>query len=69
MFPLFEIEYMKYKLNYFPEKNYPVTDCLKIQGRFRHLFKEGNEQILKDIQQHTDDTWARLLELEKMSHL
>jgi pyruvate/2-oxoacid:ferredoxin oxidoreductase beta subunit len=68
MYPLFEIEHMKYKINYVPEQNYPVTDCMKVQGRFRHLFKEGNEQVLKDIQENTDNTWSRLLEMEKMSH-
>jgi pyruvate ferredoxin oxidoreductase beta subunit len=67
MFPLFEIEHMNYKINHIPERNYPVTDCMKVQGRFKHLFKEGNEHVLKEIQEHTDNTWSRLLEMEKMS--
>ena len=68
MYPLFEIEHMEYKINYVPERNYPVTDCMKVQGRFKHLFKEGNEHILQDIQEHTDNSWSRLLAMEKMSH-
>ena len=67
MYPLFEIEHMKYKIYHVPERNYPVTDCMKVQGRFKHLFKEGYEQILKERQEHTDNTWSRLLEMEKMS--
>lgn len=67
MYPLFEIEHMNYKINYVPERNYPVTDCMKLQGRFSHLFKAGNEPILKDIQAHTDETWSRLVEMEKMT--
>ncbi len=68
LYPLFEVEHQKYKINYFPEKHVPVEECLKPQGRFRHLFKEGNEQLLKDIQEHTDANWNRLLALEKISH-
>lgn len=68
MFPLFEIEHMKYKINYIPGNKLPVTECMKYQGRFKHLFKEGNEGVIKDIQEYTDNNWSRLLELEKMSH-
>ena len=67
MFPLFEIEHMNYKINYVPEQYYPVTDCMKAQGRFRHLFMDDNEQDLVDIQKHTDSTWNRLVEMEQIS--
>jgi len=67
LFPLFEVEYLKYRINYFPKEKLPVDVCMKPQGRFRHLFKEGNEQVLKDIQEHTDKNWKRLLALEQMN--
>src|SRR3989339_291741 len=38
-----------------------VDFFLKKQGRFRHLFKPGNEQILKDIQDEVDRRWDVLL--------
>ena len=66
LFPLFEIEHLNYKINHYPERDCPVTECMKLQGRFRHLFKEGNEHIVKEIQEHTDKTWSRLLALEKI---
>ena len=67
LFPLFEVEHLNYHINYFPKEKLPVDACMKPQGRFRHLFNEGNEQALNDIQVHTDKTWKRLLKLEKMS--
>jgi len=67
LFPLFEVEHLKYHINYFPKQKLPVEECMKYQGRFRHLFKEGSENILNDIQKHTDKNWERLIELEKSS--
>ncbi len=67
LFPLFEVEHLKYRINYFPKEKLPVDVCMKPQGRFRHLFKDGNEQVLKDIQIHTDKNWKRLLALEQLN--
>ncbi len=68
MYPLFEVEHQQFTVNYFPQKFVPVDDCMRPQGRFRHLFKEENKQILKDVQKHTDHYWNKLLALEKMTH-
>ena len=38
---------------------------MKLQGRFKHLFKAGNEHLLEDIQAEVDRKWERLLKLEK----
>jgi 2-oxoisovalerate ferredoxin oxidoreductase beta subunit len=65
LFPLFEVEHQQYKINYRPEKNIPVAECLRIQGRFRHLFKKGGNEILDDIQAHTDQYWMRLQAMEQ----
>ncbi|MDD5504808.1 MAG: thiamine pyrophosphate-dependent enzyme [Candidatus Omnitrophica bacterium] len=60
--PLYEIENgKKYKINYTPKEKKPITEWLKLQGRFKHLFKPGNEEILKSIQQDVDDEWEYLL--------
>lgn len=59
--PLFEVENGKYKLNYKPSKTIPVTEYLKPQGRFKHLFKPENAPILEKIQKHVDGEWERLL--------
>ncbi len=45
IFPLYEVENGKYKLNFdFPQLR-PVGDYLSLQGRFRHLPEEVIEQI------------------------
>lgn len=59
--PLYEVEEGEYKLTYRPKEKKPVEDWLKRQGRFRHLFKPENTEILKDIQDDIDTRWAKLL--------
>lgn len=58
IFPLYEVENGNYKLNFdFPELK-PVTDYMKLQGRFRHL----SEDILKKIQKRVTADYAELKE-------
>ncbi len=68
LFPLFEVEHMNYRINYNPKEFVPVEECLKLQGRFRHLFKNGSKEILEEIQQHTNNYWERLRMLESNSN-
>jgi pyruvate ferredoxin oxidoreductase beta subunit len=58
MFPLYEVEDGKYKLSIDLPKLRPVTDYLKLQGRFRHL----SEDIIDEIQQRTNEEYAKLKE-------
>jgi len=67
LFPLFEIENGKFYVNYKPERPLAVTECLKRQGRFKHLFRPENKRILSDIQSHIDQYWERLLEMETLT--
>ena len=62
MFPLFEVENGKYKINVAPETLKPVTEYLKGQGRFRHL----TETDINKIQQKVNQNWAKLKELAKI---
>jgi len=58
IFPLYEVEDGKYKLNFdFPELK-PVTAYMKLQGRFRHL----SEDIIEKIQQRVTADYAELKE-------
>ena len=66
LYPLFEVVRQRHKINYFPSKTLPVSECLQHQGRFRFLFRPGNEQMLADVQAHTDGVWERLVMLEGM---
>ncbi len=67
LFPLFEVKLQQHILNYIPKEIIPVSECMKHQGRFRHLFREGNEHLLDEVQKHTNRYWDRLVELEKLS--
>jgi pyruvate ferredoxin oxidoreductase beta subunit len=59
--PLYEIIDGKYILNYKPKKKLPITEWLKPQGRFKHLFKPGNEYMIDAIQKEVDKNWEELL--------
>ena len=64
VWPLYEVEDGKTKVNYKPRNKQPVTDWLKAQGRFRHLFRPANAWLLEEIQTKTDQEWERLLKQE-----
>jgi len=61
--PLFEVVNGEYKITYKPKEKKPVEGFLRQQTRYRHLFQKGNEHILKEIQEHVDLKWAKLLKL------
>ncbi len=62
--PLYEVENGKYTLNYDPgDKKKPITDWIKTQRRFKHLFKPGNEHLIKELQEHVDSEWEKLKKL------
>jgi pyruvate ferredoxin oxidoreductase beta subunit len=56
------VEQGKWKLTFKPKKPLPVADWMKQQGRFKHLFRADNSQLLESIQQQVDENWQRLLE-------
>jgi pyruvate ferredoxin oxidoreductase beta subunit len=58
--PLIEIEGGKWRFTYKPKTKKPVAEFLKVQGRFKHLFKEGNRPVLEKIQQDVDAYWEHL---------
>ena len=59
--PLFEVVDGKWILNYEPKKKLPLEDFLRKQGRFKHLFKSGNEHLIEAFQTETDRRWEELL--------
>lgn len=58
IFPLYEMEDGRYKLTFALPKLRPVTDYLKLQGRFRHL----SDETVKEIQRRVDMEYAKLME-------
>lgn len=59
--PLYEIQDGAVKVTFKPREKKPLTDFLKPQGRFKHLFAPGNEGVLLQAQQEVDREWERLL--------
>jgi pyruvate ferredoxin oxidoreductase beta subunit len=58
VFPLYEVENGKYKLSLDLPKLRPITDYLKLQGRFRHL----SDDVIDEIQQRTNEEYVKLKE-------
>ena len=56
--PLFEIDHGVWKMTPVRGERKPLTEFLKPQGRFKHLFKPGNEQLLEPLQQECDEYYA-----------
>ncbi len=59
--PLFEVVEGKWILNYEPKNKLPIEDFLRTQGRFKHLFKPENENLLVQYQEEVDRRWEELL--------
>ena len=58
--PMFEVDHGKWIINYEPKKKLPIEDFLRPQGRFKHLFKKGNEHLLELFQSEVDRRWEEL---------
>lgn len=59
--PLFEVAEGKWILNYKPKNKLPLEEFLHRQGRFKHLFKPGNEELIAAFQKEVDRRWEELL--------
>ncbi len=61
VWPLYEVIDGEYFLSYEPRKKLPVEEFMKLQGRFRHCFKPGNEWTIEEAQRSVDEKWNKLL--------
>lgn len=59
--PLFEVVEGKWILNYKPKNKLPLEEFLRRQGRFKHLFRPGNEELIAAFQKEVDRRWEELL--------
>jgi pyruvate/2-oxoacid:ferredoxin oxidoreductase beta subunit len=66
VWPLYEIvDGQDFKLNYKPKELKPVSEYLKVQGRFRHM----TEEEITDIQDYTTARWEQLLRADELKKL
>lgn len=61
VWPMFEVIEGEYHLTYEPKQKLPVSEFMKVQGRFKHCFQKGNEWILEEAQAWVDQKWEKLL--------
>lgn len=64
--PLYEVENGVTRITVKPKEKKPITEFLKAQGRFKHLFEPGKEKLIEQIQEMIDKNWERLLKEEEM---
>ena len=55
VWPLFEVIDGVWHLSYQPKQKRPVEEYLRLQGRFRHMFKPGNEWMIEEAQRNVDE--------------
>lgn len=61
IFPLYEVEDgRKFKITKQITRKKPVEEYLKLQGRFKHLFKEEGNEHIKQLQREVDENWEYL---------
>jgi pyruvate ferredoxin oxidoreductase beta subunit len=60
--PVYEVENGRYRLSYDPKSPVPIGDFLRLQGRYAHIFKHGEERsdLLESAQTDIDAEWERL---------
>ena len=58
---MYEVENGVWRLTYEPKKKKPIEDYMRLQGRFKHCFKKGNEWMLENAQDYVDRKWEELL--------
>ena len=56
------------RVNYKPKNKLPIEEFLKPQRRFKHMFKPGNEWMIKEFQAEVDKRWQELLDLEELTN-
>lgn len=66
VWPMYEVENGKYTITYKPKNKLPVEDFLKVQGRFAHMFKPGNEWMIEQFQRDIDTKWENLQSYEEI---
>ena len=61
VWPIYEVVEGEYRLTYEPSHKLPVEEFMKLQGRFSHCFKPGNEWTIEAAQEYVDKRWEDLL--------
>ena len=67
IFPLFEVENGKaFTITKNVKKKKPIEEYMKLQGRFKHLFRPGFEETIESMQRDVDENWRYLQRLAEI---
>ncbi len=58
--PLFEVDHGQWKMTVKVRDPKPIEEWLKPQGRYKHLFAPGNEELLASVQSDVEAQWEKL---------
>lgn len=65
-FPIYEVEHGRYRINIPIVKPKPLEEFIKIQGRFAHLLRPENREILERLKRDIEEQWRTLRALAKL---
>jgi len=63
LWPLYEVDHGQWKAPGLDRKRIPVREALSSQGRFAHLLRNGNDQVVQEIQDRVDKNLAAIQQL------
>ncbi len=73
VWPLYECENGTYRLTAESKRiadgqqeKKPITEWFQAQGRYKHMLKPENADLLKQVQEEIDRKWERLIKLSKL---
>ncbi len=65
VWPLYEVREGRYHITYKPKEMKPLTDWLKAQTRFKHLFKDENKYIIDELKIWVTKEWNELIKKDE----
>jgi len=66
VFPVYEVDNGKYKINVMVKKPKPLEEYIRPQGRFKHLLLPENKWLLDKLKEDVRAKWERLLKLASL---
>ena len=69
LWPVYEVDHGRIIINIKVNKPKPVEEYLKIQGRFRHLLKPENREVVERLKRYIESNWNRLLKLAELDSI
>lgn len=63
IFPIYEVENGRYRINYLIQRPRPVEEYLRLQNRFAYLLKPENSHLLEAFKKLIEERWNNLIRM------